>query len=227
MFGFNILDILALIVFGFCLMLGIKKGFLRMTFSFISILVSFYIASRLYQPVSDFLKDNTPLYETLKERIISGLGLHEVITSHIQQGEAAVLSNLPLPQVLLERLYENNTPSVRLALGVTTLEDYIGSFLASLCIAIIAVILVFVAAILLTNLIASILKVISKLPIIRGFDKIGGALVGTVIGFFAVWTLITLYITLFVGITASDVAVFNSSQVAQFLYTHGLLLRGI
>jgi len=227
MFGFNVLDIIAMLVFSFCLVWGVNRGFLRMTFSFVSILVSFYIARALYQPVSAFLKGSTPAYDILKTQIITALGLQEIIENYIQQGETAVLYHLPLPQVVLERLLENNTPSMRIMLGAVTLEDYIGSFLAGIGLNILALLLVFILAIILTNFIARVLRVISKLPIIRSFDRAGGALVGAVIGFLAVWTLVTLYLTLFVGLSQSDGEIFNNSVVGQFLYTRGLLLRGM
>jgi len=226
MLGFNLLDIVAVLAFAFFFFRGANKGFLRMTFSFVSILISLYITRLIYQPVSAFLRDSTPIYELLKTRIISVLGLGELIENYIAQGETAVLNNLPLPQILLRQLSENNTSAMWMTLGVTTLEEYVGSFLAGLCINIIALILVFVVAITLTNIIAGVLDIISKLPIIRTFDKLGGLLIGALIGLFAVWCVVTLYLTLFINLSFSDGSTFNTSIVGQYLYTHGLLLRG-
>jgi len=226
MFGFNIIDIIAFAIFIFCFMLGIRRGFLRMTFSFLSLLISIYIAWRIHPVVSAFLRDITSLHEALQARIISALGLNEIIENYIQQGEAAVIYHLPLPGALREQLLENNTPIVHRLLGAITLEEYIGSFLAGIALNIIAAVIVFVLAIILTNLISSVLRIISRLPIIRTFDKAGGALAGILIGFIGIWIFVTLYLALFVGFSPSDGEVFNTSLVGQFLYDHDLLLRG-
>ena len=227
MFGFNIIDIIALIILSGCIMIGAGKGFLRMTFGFLSIIVSFYIARALYRLVGAFLRESTHIYEFLKARIISALGLQEIIENYIQQGEAAVLERLPLPQIVLNMLSENNVPSVRMMPGAVTLEGYIGSFLANICIDIISIVLVFVLAIVLTKFIAGALSIISRLPIIRSFDKVGGVLIGALLGFFVVWALVTLYLTLFVGLSSADGEIFNNSFTGQFLYNRGLLLRGL
>jgi len=224
MIGFNVLDIVTVIVFVSCLVIGIGKGFLRMTFSFVSILVSLYIARAIHQPISVFLRESTPIYEALKAQIILRLGIQEVIESYIHQGESVVLSRLSLPQVVIDRLAENNTPLIRMMMGVTTLEDYIGSFLTNMSINIISLVLVFVAAIILTNLIANVLELISRLPVIRTFDRLGGFLVGALVGSFAVWAIVTLYITLFASMGWFDWEVFNGSYAGQFLYEHGFLV---
>ena len=222
--GYSILDIVAAMVFLLSVLIGAGKGFLRMTFSFVRILISCWIAWAIYQPVSMFLRESTPIYEFLKERIVLSLNVYEAIENYIHQGESAVLSSLPLPQMILERLAENNTARVRMMMGVTTLEDYIGSFLAVMSINIIAVVLVFIVTIIVTNLLANVLQLISRLPVIRTFDRLGGFLVGALIGGFSVWAVVTLYSTLFANIGWFDWEVFNSSYVAQFLYEYGFLM---
>ena len=223
-FGFSVLDIAVAIVFLLSVIIGAGKGFLRMTFSFVRILISYWIAWTIYQPVSLFLRESTPIYELLKAQIISSLSVYEVIENYIHQGENAVLSSLPLPQMILDRLAENNTAVVRMMMGVTTLEEYIGSFLAVMCINIIAMVLVFIVAIILTNLVANVLQLISRLPVIRTFDRLGGFLVGAIIGGFAVWAVVTLYITLFASMGWFDWEVFSGSYAGQFLYEHGFLM---
>ena len=226
MLGFNILDIIALIIFIACLMLGIRRGFLRMTFSFFSIIISFYIARALYRPVAAFLRTSTPIYEFLKTRVVSALGLQDIIESYAAQGETVIIYRLPLPQVMLDILFESNGPSARIMPGAVALEDYIGSSLAGICINILAIVLVFILAIMLTGFVARALRIIARLPIIRGFDRLGGVLIGALIGSFAVWTFVTLYLVFFVGMGSADGEVFNNSFVGQLLYNRGLLLRG-
>jgi len=205
-------------------MIGLIRGFLRTAFSFVSILVSFYIAWAIYQPISAFLRESTPIYELLKAQIISALRIQMHVERYIQQGEEVVIDRLPLPQVVLERLAQNNTPMTRMMMGVTTLEEYIGSFLAVMCVNIIALVLVYVSAIYLTSVIDKALRIASRLPILWMLDSLGGFVVGALIGSFAVWALMTLYITLGVNVGLFNARVFNNSFVGQLLYENGFLL---
>ena len=223
---FNILDILALILFCLCVMHGIRSGFLRMAFGLLSLMAALYISQRLYPYVGAFLKDNTGIYEAVKTHIISSMGLGDIIENYIAQGEAAILSNLPLPGFMLDMLTENNTPFVRHMLGAYTLEDYIGSFLANIFMNILSAAIVFILLMIIMRSIGGAINIIAKLPIIRSFNKLGGAVAGALIGFVAIWILVTLYLFFFVSISPSD-GIFNNSLVGQFLYDRDLLLRGL
>jgi len=218
MLQFNLLDVIAIVVFLICLAMGIRRGFLQMTFSFLSVLIAIFTARGLYAHVSLFLRENTGIYEALKDRIISALGLSDIIENYIQQGEEAILSRLPLSSILIDKLNENNIPSVRSALSAVTLEDYIGSFLANIGLNILSAILVFILVMIIMHLAASVLKIIAKLPIIRTFDKAGGALVGALIGFIAVWALVSINLLL-----SEDMV--SSSYIGRFLSDSGFLLR--
>lgn len=226
MFDFNILDAVAFFIFLLCLFIGIRKGFLQMTFGFFSLMISVYAARVLYLPVSLFVRESTGLYEVLKGRIISAMGLSYIIEGYIDQGEEIILSRLPLPGVLIDTLAENNIPAVRQALQALTIEDYIGSFLALMGLNIISAAIVFILIMLMMYLAGSVIRLIVKLPVIRTFDKAGGAIAGALIGATAVWIIVTVYLSLFAWVSPPG-DVFGTSLLVQFLYERGLLLRGI
>jgi len=225
--AFNILDILALIVFSFCVFRGIRKGLFRMAFSLLSIMIALYIARILYPHVGSLLREHTGIYEAARAHIISTLRLRDIIERYIQQGETVVLSHLPLPGIILDMLIENNTLSIRQSLGVTTLEGFIGSFLANIFMNILSAIIVFILVLVIMRFIGSTLDIIARLPFIKSFNKLGGAVTGAFVGFVAIWILVTLYLFFFVGISPLNEEIFNNSFVGQFLYDSGLLLRGL
>ena len=224
---FNILDILALIVFSLCVLRGIRRGFLRMTFGLLSLLIALYLALSLYPYIGTLLREHTEVYDALKTHTISALGLGDIIENYVAQGEAAILSRLPLPAAILSMLADNNIPSVHQMLGVATLEDYVGSFIANILVNIISAAIVFILVILIMRTISSALRIIARLPVIRSFDKLGGAAAGALMGLVAVWILITLYLFFFAGVNPANEEIFNNSTVGQFLYDRGLLLRGL
>ena len=224
-FNFNLLDMAAIIIFISCLYSGTKNGLVRMVFSLVSGLLNFYITSKLYPHVSVFLKDNTNLYTLLKSNIIESLGVGEVIGEYIAIGEEAVISNLPLPNNILAMLKQSNIPSVYDILNVATLEDYIGSFLANMFLNVISAIIVFILVALAMQLIINALNIITGLPVIRKFNKIGGALAGACMGFILIWAIINLYCLLFATGPANE-QIINTSAVSNFIYEHDLLIKG-
>ena len=225
-FSFNLLDIISAIIFIVCVYTGAKKGLIQMAFNLVGGLLSFYITSRLYPVVSVFLKANTNIYFLLKVKVIDTLSVGETISTYIQAGEDAVISNLPLPGSITSMIKESNIPSVYSILNVSTLEDYIGSFVANMLLNIISAVAVFVLVAVAMRFAATTLNIIARLPVIRKFNKIGGALVGSFISFMVIWAIINLYCLLFIGATPANEQILNTSQVGIFIHEQNLLLKG-
>ena len=224
-FSFNPLDIAAFIVFIFCLYTGSRKGLVRMLFGLVSGLVSFYVTYAFYPIVSVFLKDNTNIYSLLKKMVVESLSVGEIIAEYIQLGEDAVISNLSLPQSILSMVTSSNIPSVYNILNVATLEDYISSFLANMLLNVICWVAVFALVSLAMRLIITALDLIAKLPVIRKFNRLGGALAGAFTGFILIWAIVNLYCLLLAAGPADELIV-TTSISGKFIYEHNLLFKG-
>jgi len=223
-FNLNILDIAAAIIFISCIFTGARKGLVRMIFGLVSGFLSFCAASRLYPQVSIFIKDNTNIYASLKIGIFERLNVEEIIREYIQAGENAVISNLPLPDSVLRLVEESNIPSVYDILNVSTLEDYIISFLANMLLNVICAAAVFILVSLAMRLIITALDIIAKLPVIRKFNKMGGALAGGFTGFIIIWVCVNLFCFFSAG-SPDNYQLINSSVTGNFIYAQGLLLK--
>ena len=223
-FNFNLLDIAAIVIFISCLYLGRQKGLVRMVFSLVSGFLSFYITSIAYPIASAFLKDNTNIYNLFKGNIIEALSVGEIIAQYIQLGEDAVIANLSLPKSILQMVKESNIPSVYDILNAATLEDYIGSFLADMLLNVICAIAVFFLVSFVMGLIINALDIIAKLPVVRKFNKLGGALAGACLGFILICATVNLYCLLLAGNTDNELVV-KTSAAGKFVYEHDLLLK--
>jgi len=224
-FNFNPLDITAFAILAFCLYAGSRKGLVKMVFTLASGLLSFYITSRFYPVVSVFLKKNTNIYFLIKAKIIEMLAVGEAIKEYISMGEDAVISNLPLPESILGLVKESNIPSVYELLNVATLEDYIGSFLANMILNVFCAAAVFILVSLAMRFIVIALDLIARLPLIRRFNRMGGALAGACMGFIIIWAAVNLYCLLFI-VSPDNELILSSSHTGIFIYEHGLLLKG-
>ena len=122
-------------------------------------------------------------------------------------------------------MLENNNSVIYDLLGADSFVSYIGGFIAGV---IINVVLVWVLFILFMFLLKVVLKgagLISKLPVIRGIDRIGGALLGLFLAVLVIWTgcsIIYAFVTKpFMFSVYTEIA---ASKTAAAFYEHNLLL---
>jgi len=190
----NILDIIIFAIIALCAFIGFRKGLIRTLYRLISFFAAVIIARQLYPYVARWLR-GTALFPTLRDSISNALDLDALIYETVAPRTAEVIDNLPLPQTIQNLLHNNYTPAMREVLQASTIEDYIAGFFASMIINGIAIVVVFVLAMILLALVGSLLDIVSRLPVIRTFNRIGGFLFGLLIGSIFVW--VALIIVLF------------------------------
>lgn len=182
----NLLDICVIAIFLFFGISAYRKGFVKACFSSLPMFIAL-AATYLVQPIANRLIRATPLYESFKNTVIQSLGLEKLISETALQSQAEMIQQMPLPDFLKSALIENNNPVVYQILNVSKIEDYIGGYLANICINIITVIGVFLIALIAAKFVLAALNFVSQLPILNFFNKIGGLAVGLIQGTIVVW----------------------------------------
>ena len=99
--------------------LGYRRGLLRMIFSLISFILAILLASYLFPIVAEWMME-TPVYYALKDYIVRTMGLEDMVQAH--SGE--IITSLPLPDIILNFLYQHNTPNAFEILNVSTKTGY-------------------------------------------------------------------------------------------------------
>lgn len=221
----NWLNIIVLAVFVFCIMNGIRRGFIRTAAAMASFFVSMALVYLLNPYVTDFLEQKTPVYEMVEEKCT------EAVTAGLEgqmkeQGESVVMEDLPLPESLKEVLLKNGT-DYKDSL-VESFAGYLSSSITHIIVSTISFLITLALVSLIFRIMVSVLDGIFSLPVLSLFNRMAGAAAGCVQGLLIVWVfflIVTLCFDTSWGRQAVEMA--QANPVTKWLYDSNLLLKFI
>ena len=231
----NTLLVVISILFLISILVGYKRGFLKIALSLAITIASIIIVVALTPYISSWLQKSTPLGEMVKSKIE---GLYEgegdastEILSVIESSkdeQIAAIEAADLPSVIREMLLENNNVEVYQALGVTTFVDYVGAYITKLISDIIAFLVTWIAVFIIAQVLMGVIGFIGKIPVVGGVNKIAGAAVGAGIGLIIVWILFILVTLLYnTAMGQACMADIGESRILTKLYNENILMKFI
>lgn len=182
---------------------GHYKGFIRLVVSMLAVILSLTIVRVALPTVTEFLKENTKIQQTISESMKKSVGIQGEetpgdISSDAPSVQRTIIEKLDLPQNMKNALIENNNSEMYQLLGVQAFTDYVGNYLANKILNSVGFVILFAVVYVAMKMIASWLNIIARLPIISGINKIAGALLGGIQGLVFLW-LACILITAFSG----------------------------
>jgi len=218
----NGLDIAILALLAICAIAGYRKGLILTVYRLVSLFLAIFLAIQLYPHVAGFLRE-TPLFPNISSRISSSMNLGERFDNHSSNIETELIDTLPLPNAMRNMLHANNTPSMRNILRVDSVEDYVSGFFANIVINAIALLIVFVIVLIGLAVVGIALDLVSKLPVINTFNKIGGLAFGLVMGAVISW-LVIIVMTLFFATGVQSQYLLEGSLIASWIFNNEWVL---
>lgn len=217
--GFDVFIVLAFVI---CMWRGWRRGLVRVVYGLLSVSIAIFLAGMLYPMVRNGLM-NTPVAWSIQNWIVDSLGISGLAASGIT-AQAQAIEGLPLPEGLREMLIINNNPAVYDVLGVGALEEFIAVYITGLIINAVSAILVFVAVLIIMGQLSRNLRIFNRIPIIRGVNRSGGALVGSIVGLVIVWLVLGV-VAFFEGATTAQVPdQFYGALLAPFFHQNNILV---
>lgn len=196
---------------------GHYRGLIRMAVSMVALIATFAIVRMAMPYINEIVKNQTPVYEWIKDGVEHALIPEENPIKVSDEQE--LIESLRLPKEIQELLVENNKPDMYRLLGVEAFAEYVANYLAGLIINAVGFVLMFALVYIVVHLIMRWLDIMAKLPILSGVNKLAGAVLGGIEGLFFLW-LLSLLVTAFSqsswGIEV--VAQIESSKWLTFLY---------
>lgn len=227
-FSSHWLEILAAVYLVGMVLYGHYRGFIRLCVSALALVISL-VSVRVALPyVTSWLKNDTPVYEAVRQGMTEAAGLEGILDCAAEggegQGERKTIEELELPEQIKKILIENNNREVYQMLGVEQFGDYISGYLAGLVIEATASILLFAAIFLLLHIGAAWLDLIARLPIIKGLNQITGAVLGGAEGLLFLW-IVCLVLTALsgTGFGAEAMGQVAASPWLSWLYDHNVI----
>lgn len=216
----NYADICILvIVVGFAL-LGMINGLVSSVFRIASFFVSVFLAVKFYPFVADMLI-KTKLYINIETAVFNKLtkGM-EASTEIIDADYTGIMDKLLLPDFIKDLFVTGKSNDYVEAAGEISTQ------ISTLIINILSVLLLFIVIRLALVLVKYILTGITKLPVLKQLDKVGGLILGALEGSLVVYVIMAILMLFnsaeFFAKIANEI---ESSVVAKFFYEKNLILE--
>ncbi len=210
---------------------GARKGFLRMALSMGFLVLVLLITIWLNPKVGDYLRSQEGFYGKIEDSCSKYLDSNfwkEVPeeagkTPEMQEN---LIEQLPVPQVLKDKLTENNNTEVYDLLQVESFKDYLAGSLAYWICSAIAFVVTFVLAVLVVQLIMCALDLLTELPGLSLVNTLGGMALGLLQALVGVWVF-------FVAVTMlcnTQVGAYLLNEISKdiflnILYENNILLK--
>lgn len=214
-----IVDLVILGILILCIALGYHKGLTGSLLKIISFVLALVVAFILFKPVSNFIVDKTNWDESLEQ------GIREmIITEDSSATTKQDEEDKNMPTVMMEyinKTVEEAGNDAKEAIADATARDMAvtiinaGSWIALFLIT--RIVLIFIKG--LANL-------ITKLPIIKQFDKLGGIVYGVLKAIIVIYGI--LAIISFISPLVSELGIITAIQksfIGSVMYNNNLLLK--
>jgi len=219
------LFIAVLILFTYFIFRGYRKGFLRIAVYFAGMIIILVSVRKLSPKVSEYLIENTSTYVQIKEKISDTLEeKNSVFDNTVEENQKLTIDSYDMPELLKTKLLVNNTTEVYKKFLVSMFEDYVSSYLAKVAVNALAFVGMFVTFWIAFRIVLMLCNIISKIPIIKGINKLAGALLGLIEALLITWIFFFIVIVFMGdGLGNKLIIMVNQSQFLQTLFNSNIL----
>lgn len=212
-----IIDLVIVAIIAICVLVGYYKGLTGSLLKIVSFVLALIIAFVLFKPVSNFIIDKTDWDENLEQAIRQSILKDEEKTNDETQKEN-------MPEVITD--YINNAVEKAGNDAKTAIVDSTARDVSVMIINIAVAIALFIISKIILLLIKGLANLLTKLPVIKQFDKAGGIIFGIL------QSLVIIYIALAIISFASPmmsqtgiIEGLQKSYIGSAMYNNNLLLK--
>ena len=220
------LSVLAAVLLVGMMLNGHRRGFLRLSVTLLSVVITLILVRLTLPHVTGFLLEHTGITKAVEQQIIrnSGLELRSAADTDSWAVQDEILSDLEIPEELKRLIRENNTREIWNAMGVERFTQYVAGYLSRTILNVVVFLILFILISLLLHLLINVLDVVTRLPVIHGLNQIAGAVLGLAEGLVLLWVFFLL-LGLFRGLPPAQamLAMVERSPWLSFLYRNNLV----
>ncbi len=229
----NILLVIVIAIILLSGVMGYKKGLIKTVLSMATIILSIILTSIVAPEVSDILCANETVHDKVYDMVSENIDLEEV-TKELSKvtGEkldeavqSEILDKIGLPPIVKEIIINSGNLEQFTNKNAVMFEEYLFNILTDLIINAAAYVIVFVIVSILLVIVASVLNLISKLPILKSLNRMAGAAIGVIEGFVIVWLLFIL-LSVFPGNDTVEKCntYIEENEVLTYLYDNNIIM---
>lgn len=208
-----ILDIILIAIIALSIFLGYKKGLIKVAVKLFAFVIALIVTLVLYKPVSNLIIEKTEFDDNIEKVIIEN-GTKEIQENNGELKEDGFIAYI--------QEYVGNT----IAETQNDIVTSVAEVAAVKSIELVAIIGLFIITRLALVLLTFISDIITKLPIIKQFNKLGGTLYGILRGLLIAYFILAIAF-LIVSATGNNaiISAIDGTLITKFMYTNNILLN--
>ena len=226
----NLLLIIVLIILIWSIYRGYRKGFVQMLFSLISIVIAIVFVSYATPYICTYIEENTSVKEQIESKCLSHIenSVKEEVSQTVEDTAKTnneTISGIQLPDNILTNLVDSGVDLTNQKLEESGVYESTAGKLAHFIVLGISFFGALIIILILLRVIAHLLKLFTKLPVLHGIDRFFGMVAGMLKGLLGVWLLfyiVAISCTSSFGLMMLDEI--NQSIFLSYLYNNKLLL---
>lgn len=202
-----IIDIIVILLIALFTFIGYKQGLVKAAIRLLSFFIAIVVALILYKPISNAIIDNTSIDDNIKNTIIE-----KIKPEGVEQDEPIEI--------------EEQTGITNKIIGETnnTIEQIANTFAIKL-IEVCVLILIFIVIKIILRFITALADLITKLPILKQANKLGGTVYGLIRGIFIVYVLLAAIYLVSPLMNKNVTNTINDSIITKQIYNNNVLLN--
>ena len=220
----NLADYLIIFILILFALKGISKGFIRGLFGlfkvFIVIVLNFII-----KPVIESLIKASDFYISLRNNIAESIRIPDLTEGMGFAEYVKYIEGLEISDFFKQYIINIENQSLFEKIGVNAFNEYISDYALSVIVGIIAFIIAVVLSYIFVNIISLAFHLVEKLPVIRCFNKMGGALMYMIVGVFVIWIVILVIKGFYIYEGSDIISIIENSLIAKEFYERDFLLK--
>ena len=212
---FIIADLIVILVLIGCIYIGYKRGLTQSLIRILSFAIAVCIAFMLFKPVSNIVIDSTNFDENIQTTI------EEVFEKEDSNNEKQAETSPILEHVSNE--VEKATAEKKHEIVRTSAEK-----LSRNIISILVFIALFLIARIALNFVKALANLLTKLPLLKQCDKIGGVVYGAAEGLLIIFITLALITLISTIVNRYEILeIINNSYITKYLNDYNILLKVI
>lgn len=224
-------------IFAVCMLTGYFKGFVKIVVSLAATVLTIILVNIMTPYIAEGIKTFTMVDEVIQEKCM------QMLTSQLpdeekvkntdlkqlelpRQKQLEILEKSNLPGIFKEGLIENNNVEAYTKLAVSGFAEYVGVYLADMVIKILSFLLSFTIVRIIVRIVIAGANMISALPVLKGFNRIAGMLIGMLLAVIVVWIGFLVITLLYNTAFGKECFVWiRQSEFLTFLYNENIIMQ--
>ncbi len=232
-----VVDLIIVLIVGLCVFIGYKKGLTKCLLKLLTAFIAIIVAVVFYKSLADFVVQSTTIDENIQ------LSLEKVINTSKEESQEAsneeetdstqtdnkeekilISEDSGIPKPIINYLNNNVNQSVQ-----SKKEEAISTVSRSATIIIVNIacfIIIYILTKIVLKIFVVLTDIVTRLPLIKQFNEIGGLLYGLIEGVFIIFIVMTVISVITPLTGAYEIAnTILESHIGSFFYNNNIILN--